>query len=688
MQRMRFLWTLLAILTLGLSATAQGDAQGKVKAELFTRVSGDAIEAVVRIDVAKSWHIYHTELGHPSAFGSPTRFTFSDEGITWGEAVMPEPEKHSQEELGEGIFILGHEGQVIVRAQGVLAAGASGSDVKVKVSGQICDPSMCLRFGFEVATKGAGSDKLFPAAAAPADVETEPVPSADEIEGGRADATLYTRVVGSEVHAAISVRMDRGYHLYADELGHPEAAAEPTLVDLNGAGVKWGSLHYPEAHRLDQGYPASDGSGEVWTWAYEDEVVFHMRGALEAGATGAGLWGEITGQTCDENGCINYRETIVSKGAGPDAYFAYFSEESTGEGAEAALAGSAGDKNKPARGGEQKDPWGKFLLLCIGGGLFTLLMPCTYPMIPITISFFTKQATARDGKVLPLSLAYGLGIVVIFTLIGAIIGPPIVAFSQHWISNLVIGTAFFLFAFSLFGLFTIQPPRFIMNLAGAAQGGSGTTGVFLMGATLVVTSFTCTAPIVGYILGVGAEGGDLVRVVIGMAVFGLTIAIPFVVLSLLPGRMASIPRAGQWMNTLKFYLGFVEIAAALKFFSNVDQSLNEGPRWLGFGVFMWLWAGIFGLAGLYLLGVVRFKDPKGPIGPVRMSFALLTLVFAGYVGITAWNGKVYEADTVLAGLAPPIPIYNWPVFKDDYDAAREQALAEDKLLFVNFTGHT
>src|SRR5690606_18564488 len=132
------------------------------------------------------------------------------------------------------------------------------------------------------------------------------------------------------------------------------------------------------------------------------------------------------------------------------------------------------------------------------------------------------------------------------------------------------------FALSLFGLIELRPPAFLMNAAGQAQTKGGYFGVLLMGATLVITSFTCTVPFVATLLALAAQGGTM-HVIVGMGIFGLTMAIPFVVLSLVPGRLRGIPRAGEWMNTLKVFLGFVELAAALKFVSNVDLVVNEGP---------------------------------------------------------------------------------------------------------------
>lgn len=142
----------------------------------------------------------------------------------------------------------------------------------------------------------------------------------------------------------------------------------------------------------------------------------------------------------------------------------------------------------------------KLIYLCILGGLVALIMPCTYPMIPITIAFFTKQAEARDGRVLPLALCYGLGIILCFIVVGVAVGGVIISIAQGAVLNLIFGVVFLVFALSFFDLFTIRLPASVNNLASKASGGSGLVGVFLLGATLVITSFTCTAPVVGSLL--------------------------------------------------------------------------------------------------------------------------------------------------------------------------------------------
>jgi thiol:disulfide interchange protein DsbD len=220
-------------------------------------------------------------------------------------------------------------------------------------------------------------------------------------------------------------------------------------------------------------------------------------------------------------------------------------------------------------------------------------------------------------------------------------------------------------------------------------------GVFLMGATLVVTSFTCTAPFVGTLLSIGAtssSGGETGRVALGMTVFGLTMAIPFVLLSLVPGRIRAMPKSGEWMNTFKVTLGFVELAAALKFLSNTD--LVWGWGWLSRELFLYLWAGTFAVGALFLLGLVPLKGPVAGISPARMVTGLGFVLFALY----CWSGANGSSlDPVMTAIVPNYTNrastggaepQRHAIVIDDYESARARATAEKKLLLVNFTGYT
>ena len=657
-------------------------AQKPVSASLFTRVDDGRVRAAIEVEIEHGWHLYHDELGNPGAVGKPTRVTLGGEGITWGDVRFPEPLEFDQSEIEEGLWIWGHEGSIVLYAVGELADGAHGDDVTAKLDGLVCELS-CIPYRETVPSEGAGSDELFAAfpadllGAGAGDAQSSPpppapqpkAPAADQIESGRADATVYSRVEGGVVRAAIEIAIDPGWHLYHTEKGNPDGIGKPTELELFGAGIRWGEAVWPEPHEMDQ----SDIEDGLWIWGHEGTIVVYAEGELAPGARGDDVWVRISGQTCEES-CVNYKESAVRQGPGPDALFRDFP---SGEG-----------------GGEKEDQdLLTFLLLAVGWGLFTLLMPCTYPMIPITISFFTKQADSRGGNVLPLALAYGAGIVLVFIIIGVVFGSVIIPFATHPITNIVIGALFFYFALVLFGVVTLNPPRFLMNAAGKASSTGGFLGVFLMGTCLVVTSFTCTAPFVGSLLAVGAADGNLGRIVLGMGVFGLTMAIPFVVLSLVPGRIQAMPRSGEWMNTLKFTLGFVELAAAFKFFSNAD--VVQHWEVLSREVFLALWGVIFLAAGLYLFGVLRGRS-KPSLGPKRLVSAGLLTAFAGYC---LWGMTGREMDWVMTSIVPPYSggrfapelygrEYNWPIVLDDYDRAVELAKAQDKLLLVNFTGHT
>ncbi len=545
-----------------------------------------------------------------------------------------------------------------------------------------------------------------------------------------ASATLWARAEGADVRLAVQIEIEPGWHLFHGpteaDLGAgvaEEGLGLPTVIELDGVQVAWGDWRFPtpKTEHFDFGNPvdANIHGGTITIW---------RRGTLAPGAALKSLKASIKGLTCEEGEgavCIPYKETVDLAGTGPDALFAAFPDDLTatpagaperGPGAARGPPGGSEGATKPiaaagtaprtadddAEAGRESSLLA-FLLSAVFWGFFTLLMPCTYPMIPITISYFTKQAAARKTSTLPLSLTYGAGIVGIFVLIGLLIGPIIIVFATHPVTNLVIGAAFLVFALSLFGVMNLQPPAFLMNAAGSASQKGGYLGVFLMGTTLVVTSFTCTAPFVGALLGQGAGQGDIGRIAIGMAVFGATIAIPFVFLSMVPHKAKSMPKSGEWMHTLKVWLGFVEVAAALKFLSNAD--LVWGWGWLSRELFLFLWMGVFLAAAAYLFGWMRLKDEFGQeeaatISPKRMVGGIATFLFSIYCLFGALGGSL---DPVMTALAPNYSTTagvgaaggktaaadaGHVIVKDDYDGALARAAREGKLLLVNFTGFT
>jgi thiol:disulfide interchange protein len=709
----------------------------QASAELFVRpapspaASGE-VRAAIRVSIAPGWHLYHFDLGQPDAVGKPTKLSFTSGG-EWSEVRFPAPRRIEQPGLGEGgrdTWIWAHEGGIVLYAAGRIPPDAQPAQVALTITGLTCeDQGSCIPYKEQLTSLGAGTDALFadfpsdlhaPQSAGAGDapksasegskpVRQQEAPSNSfgsyagkgDDSDAKADAALYVRREGAAIRAAIEIKIRPGWHLYHDTLGPPDAVGQPTRVQLSGAGIEWGPVVFPEPVRIEQP-DVGEGGRDTWILGHEGRIVLSATGHAANGSVDlAAVRAAISGLTCiDDGSCVPYREEIASSGAGSDELFAAASALQPGK---SSSTDSAKDPSPtradPADSHPARRSLAGFLMLAVFWGLFTLLMPCTYPMIPITISFFTKQATARDGNTLSLSLLYGLGIVAVFILIGVAFGSVIIPFATHPITNLVIGAFFVFFSLVLFGAVDLQPPRMLMDVAGKASMTGGYLGVFLMGVTLVVTSFTCTAPFVGSLLAVGASDGNLLRIVLGMGVFGLTMAVPFVLLSMLPKKIQALPRSGEWMHVLKVFLGFVELAAALKFLSNTDLVWGWGV--LSRELFLLLWMGIFLVAGLFLFGMIRLKGEKATeIGALRMVGATLVFLFALYCG---YGMLGHSLDTIMTAIVPnysssltagPSPgealarATGHEIIKDDYDGALTRAREQGKLLLVNFTGFT
>ena len=335
--------------------------------------------------------------------------------------------------------------------------------------------------------------------------------------------------------------------------------------------------------------------------------------------------------------------------------------------------------------------------LAVLAGLLALAMPCTYPLIPITISFFTKQGEARDGKVVGLALAYGGGIVAVFAGIGAIVGMTAVSgddildiATNAWVNG-VFALLFLVFGLSLIGVFEIRLPRFFDDLAMKAGGGGGYASVFAMGTTLVITSFTCTAPFIGSLLVYAAASGDALRVTATMGIFGLTMAIPFVLLSLSPKALQSMPRSGIWMKHLKVVLGIVELGLVLKFVSNIDLAI--GTRLIHRELFLALWTLSFFAAAVYLMDLPALfnKERKWEMGKGAAIAVIFLLGVTGFL-CTGLNGEPFprQAKYLEAFLPNWTPAYDKTfaaVIYEDYDKGVAKAEELGLPIFLHFTGY-
>jgi len=360
---------------------------------------------------------------------------------------------------------------------------------------------------------------------------------------------------------------------------------------------------------------------------------------------------------------------------------------------------------------EKKSLWSIFLL-GIGGGLAALVMPCIYPMLPLTVSLFTKQSKSK-GQGITKALIYGLSIIIIFVglafLASRLLGPSAMnEFATNpWI-NLTFFIVFVVFAISFFGAFEITLPSSWANYTDKQADKGGYIGIFFMAFTLVLISFSCTVPIIGGLIAEAWKTGNYMALVVGALGFSATLALPFVLFAIFPGWLNSMPKSGGWMNVVKVCIGFLELALAFKFLSNAD--LVWQAHWLEREVFLAIWIAVFGLMGIYLLGKFRMKmdSPEDRIGVPRLFFAILTFSFVIYMIPGMWGAPV----KLLSGLTPGMDYaespnglgnsqtavvgkliegqeygpYQIPSFRDMADAI-EYSKKIKKPIMIDFTGH-
>ena len=428
--------------------------------------------------------------------------------------------------------------------------------------------------------------------------------------------------------------------------------------------------------------------------------------------------GKVEGQACIEGRCtpVEQKFSFELRDYHPAVATAAEVEEPVEDTATATITPAPEEPQTTTADPEKEESLLLYFLIAIGGGLAGLVMPCVFPMIPMTVSFFSKEG--HKGK--RDALLYGLFIVLIFLTIGLVLSAIFGAdlgniMSTHWIPNLLFAVIFLIFAFSLLGYFEITLPSSWVNGSAKRQRQGGIAGIFFMALTLVLVSFSCTLPIAGAVA-LNAAGGTFLKPIIGMLGFSLGIAVPFTIFALFPGLLKKLPKSGGWMNTLKVILAFVELAFALKFINVPDQTYHWGI--LDREVYLAFWIVIFSLLGLYLLGKIRFPlDDEYPVQKswFRFTLAIFVFTFVVYM-IPGMFGAPLKA---ISGWLPPMTTQDFdistivrnesgnstyqmdedPLYADklhipfgikgyfDYDQALRVAKKEGKPVFLDFTGH-
>ncbi|WP_316814648.1 protein-disulfide reductase DsbD family protein [Pedobacter nyackensis] len=357
------------------------------------------------------------------------------------------------------------------------------------------------------------------------------------------------------------------------------------------------------------------------------------------------------------------------------------------------------------------------------GGLAALLMPCIFPMLPLTVSFFTKGSQSK-GTAVSRAMFYGLSIIVIYVVLGLLVtvifgADALNSLSTNGVFNFLFFVLLMIFAISFLGAFEITLPSSWVNKMDANSDKGGLAGLFFMAGTLALVSFSCTGPIIGTLLVQAATSGALLGPAIGMFGFSFALAIPFALFAMFPSWLSALPKSGGWLNSVKVVLGFLELALAMKFLSNVDLAYHW--NWFDREIFLVLWIVIFGLMGLYLLGKLKFShdSPVNFISIPRLMISIVVLSFTVYMipglwgaplksisaflppqgtqdfdlytpTLTGGNGGTAAASNHSEGKHKYADIFHAPLNLNvffDYDEGMAYAKKVGKPVMIDFTGH-
>ena len=428
--------------------------------------------------------------------------------------------------------------------------------------------------------------------------------------------------------------IEKGWHLYAQDV--PEDGPIPTTFsyNLDEEVVLLGLTKELEGHIVDD--PVF-----LMKIKYFEEYAEFRQAIKVSNNRLSSVLGEVEFMVCDDTRCL------------PPSYIdlEFNLNEAILIDAKVALDENLISKVSVKKQNDKKGLWSIFIVAFLSG-FAALLTPCVFPMIPMTVSFFTKQSKSKALGIRN-AIIYGLSIVVIYVLLGtmvtAIFGADVLnALATNVWFNLVFFVLLLVFAFSFLGAFEIVLPNSWANKVDRQADRGGLIGIFFMALALAIVSFSCTGPIVGTLLVESASKGGIAPIV-GMLGFSLAIALPFALFAAFPGWLNSLPKSGGWLNTVKVVLGFLELALAFKFLSNADLVLQL--HWLERELFIAIWIAIFGVMALYLLGKIQLPHdgPSGPISVGRLCLGLVTLAFTIYMIPGLWGAPL----DLISAFPPP-----------------------------------
>ncbi|APY11342.1 thiol:disulfide interchange protein [Seonamhaeicola sp. S2-3] len=445
--------------------------------------------------------------------------------------------------------------------------------------------------------------------------------------------TSVEKLTDTEYMLVAKAQIESGWHLYSQDVpeGGPIATSF-TFDDANGKITLIGNTLEEEGHSVN------DPVFNMVIKFFENEAVFKQKIKVSEPVENIQTFVEF--MVCDDTRCLPPTEVDLTFNINSSS-----SLEKTNT-----TVQSNTESTPPVK--ESKSLWGIFFIAFFSG-FAALLTPCVFPMIPMTVSFFTKQSKNKAAG-LRNAIIYGISIIVIYVLLGILVSLIFGADALNALStNVWFNIAFFIlliiFATSFLGAFEIMLPNSWANKVDSQADKGGLIGIFFMALALAIVSFSCTGPIVGTLLVEAASGGSQSGPIVGMLGFSLAIALPFALFAAFPGWLNSLPKSGGWLNTVKVVLGFLELALAFKFLSNADLVLQL--HWLEREVFIAIWIAIFGALALYLFGKIQLPhdSPLSHISVGRLSLGLLVLAFTIYMIPGLWGAPL----NLISAFPPP-----------------------------------
>ena len=474
------------------------------------------------------------------------------------------------------------------------------------------------------------------------------------------------KISDTEYKLISKASIESGWHLYSQEV--PEGGPIATTFTFNDAD---GAFKFIGSTSEEEGHTVNDPVFEMEIKFFENKAVFEQK--IEVLGDKNTVNATVEFMVCDDTRCLPPKEidlvfnlpaltksNVVEKKAEITEEPKVITENSDTLSSESELKDDKEEvlivtekiKKPSSDSGSKKGLWGIFFIAFLSG-FAALLTPCVFPMIPMTVSFFTKQSKNKAAGIRN-AIVYGISIIVIYVLLGTLVSLIFGADALNALStNVWFNIAFFLlliiFAVSFLGAFEIMLPNSWANKVDRQADRGGLIGIFFMALALAIVSFSCTGPIVGTLLVEAAAGGSQVGPIIGMLGFSLAIALPFALFAAFPGWLNSLPKSGGWLNTVKVVLGFLELALAFKFLSNADLVLQL--HWLEREVFLAIWIAIFGALAFYLFGKIQLPhdSPLTHISVGRLSLGLLVLSFTIYMIPGLWGAPL----NLISAFPPP-----------------------------------